>query len=215
LTPLKRNTLGRRASNEWWLRGVLMRRTPSVKGGVMKTWLLAAALSLAILACGSTARTVQPVATAPASIPATEAIPGGGVRANLAQNGLRFSAEVTGTVVRMYQGTEIAVHLRLTNVGTRPVTWTNLRMWWNASILDPKGAISNLNGEVAWGVHMPGAHLPPPRDTTLAPGESTSTVIAGGPIPGVYTITGGFNADTGPSGESPAIVVTVLPNRTR
>jgi hypothetical protein len=180
----------------------------------MKTWLLAAALALAVLACGCASRTAQPVAAPPSSIATTEAIPGGGVRANLVQDGLRFSAEVTGTVVRMHLGTEIAVHLRLTNVGTRPVTWTNLRMWWNASILDPEGNTSTLGGDT-WGVHMPGGQLPPPREVTLAPGESTSTVVAGGPVPGVYTIQGGFNGDTGPSGTSPAIVVTVLSNRRR
>jgi hypothetical protein len=176
----------------------------------MKTWLLAAALALAVLACGCVARTAQPIAAPPSSSATTEAIPGGGVRASLVQGGLRFTAEVTSTVTTQYKGSSVIVSLRLTNTGSKSVVWTNLRLGLKGSVVDPKGRASLWWDDMGprWGA--PGYQPPPPFTTTLASGETTSKVIRTGPVPGTYTIEGEYGGDAGPSGTALPIVVVVL-----
>lgn len=158
-------------------------------------------------------RPTGPSPNAAASLPATESLPGGGVRANIVAHGLRLSTDVSKTVVPMHLGTEVVVRLRLTNAGSRPVTWTNLKLGWEASIVDPRGQTSFLAGPLSEPIAPAVGYRPPHIVTTLDPGESTSAVVAGGPTIGTYALRGGFVADAGPSGRTPTITVIVLPRQ--
>jgi hypothetical protein len=173
-----------------------------------------ALLILALVALSAAACTQHPVGvtrTIPASVPATEAIPGGGIRANLVQGGLRFTAEVTSTVTHESKGSSVIVSLRLANTGARPITWTNLRLGLNASVVDPAGHPSLWWDDLGPRSRAPGYRPPPPQIATLAAGQTTSTVVMTGPVPGTYTIVGEYGGDTGPSGKAPPLVVVVLP----
>jgi hypothetical protein len=173
-----------------------------------------------LLAAGCARQPVGPIRTTAASVPATEAIPGGGIRANLVRDGLHFTAEVTSTVTTESLGSSVIVRLRLTNTGSRSVSWTNLRLGLKASIVDPQGHPSmlwdGLGPRIGGAVIGTPAHRPPPPATaTLASGQTTSTVVRTGPVPGTYTIRCGYEGDTGPSGTAPPIVVVVLSGRRR
>ena len=171
------------------------------------------AVAVTAVASGCTGRPAGPSPGAATSLPATESLPGGGVRANLVTHGLRFSTDVSKTVVPMHLGTEVVVRLRLTNAGSKAVTWTNLKLGWEASIVDPRGQTSFLAGLLSRPPAPALGYRAPHIVTTLAPGESTSAVVAGGPTIGTYGLRGGFVADAGPSGRTPAITVVVLPRQ--
>ena len=173
-----------------------------------KALLLLVLVALLIAAC--TEHPVGPPRTTVASIPATEAIPSGGIRANLVQGGLRFTAEVTSTVTTQSKGSSVIVRLRLTNTAAKSVTWTNLRLGLKASVVDPKGHASLWWDDLGPRIGGEGYRPSPPATTTLASGQTTSTVITTGPVPGTYTIEGEYRGDTGPSGTAPPIVVVVL-----
>jgi hypothetical protein len=172
-----------------------------------------ALLLLAAIALSTTGCTAHPGAPAPvpaASVAATQAIPGGGVRTSLDEGGLRFTGEVTSTVTTQYKGSSVIVSLRLTNTGSKPVVWTNLRLGLTASIVDPQGRASLLRNGAGPTPSVAGSKPPLPVTTSLASGETTSKVIRTGPVPGTYTIVAEYGGDTGPSGTAPPIVLVVL-----
>ena len=176
-----------------------------------KALLILALVALSAAAC--TGQPVGPTRTTAASVPATEAIPGGGIRANLVKDGLRFTAEVTSTVTTESLGSSVIVRLRLTNSGPRSVTWTNLRLGLKGSVVDPAGHPSLWWNDLGPRTGTFADRPLPPATATLASGQTTSTVVRTGPVPGTYTIEGVYGGDTGPSGTAPPIVVVVLSGR--
>ena len=158
---------------------------------------------VAVLAVGcaqqhTTAPPVLPHSLVGPSVPVIQ-LPGGGRRATLVQGQLRFSAEVTSTSVPTRQG--ISVKLTLTNTGTTPVAWDDLRLGWEAATPDVGRLFMNL------GQSHGGPSLPHPL--TLAPGASTSRVVGMGPMNpiGDYHVVGGFDGVGGPSGRTAEILV--------
>lgn len=169
----------------------------------MKSRALFLVVALAVLVSGCS----RPQTPAPArggsppfpSVPATEALAGGGERATLVQGPLRFTVETSSTLVSTRQG--IAVRLTLTNIGHAPVHWDDFRFGWEGPTSD--------GGTVSIGLGISHLGLQRSHPLTLGPGQTKSLSVHTGSNwhVGDYHVSGGFEGEGGPYGRAPEIIV--------